>query len=116
LYESNVKFYGYSNITDYSNVGGENIHISNYDGHIASSGEYYANKIAPDLAVFAQSYIDRKAAEIQNTITAINSAMRRANNETLTAGPGGQLLIAILAKIIPDRISLSLEGKVAVVL
>jgi hypothetical protein len=75
LYESNVKFYGYSTFKDYSKVGDENVRISNYDGHIASPEEYYANKIAPDLAGFAQAYVDRKVAELQSFINTLNESI-----------------------------------------
>ncbi|TAL71646.1 MAG: hypothetical protein EPN88_05475 [Bacteroidetes bacterium] len=57
IYNSNVKFYGYY---DYSKTGA---YISKYDGHIESYGEYYANKIAPDLAEFQSEYIYQKFKE-----------------------------------------------------
>jgi len=78
LYESNVMFYG---SYDYARTGA---YISKYDGHIESYAEYYANKIAPDLATFAQVYHDFTVAK-ESLIALLDEANKYA---TLTASVG----------------------------
>ena len=73
IYDSNVKFYGYTYISDNTESGGQ--YISKFTGRPVSFEEYYANKIAPGLAEFAQAYVDRKAAELHNFINNLNNAI-----------------------------------------
>ncbi len=108
IYYSNVKFYGY---TDYSKTGA---YISKYDGHIASFDEYYANKIAPDLAKFATEWNDRKLAEARAAImNAYNSKLIAGPGITLEDGPGWEAIkmlwnLKIIGGSIPDNISFDL--------
>ena len=79
IYGSNVKFYGYY---DYSKTGA---YISKYDGHTASFDEYYANKIAPDLARIEQQRISNFLEQCKKNTTVLNSM-------TASLGLGGQIL------------------------
>jgi hypothetical protein len=68
LYQSNVMFYG---SYDYAKAGA---YISKYDGHTESFDEYYANKIAPDLAKFHSEYINQKLKEAAAVEVSYNMA------------------------------------------
>ena len=50
------------------------ISVRKYDGHIDSYAEYYANKIAPDLAEFQSQYINQKFKEAAAVEVSYNMA------------------------------------------
>ena len=108
IYSSNIKFYGYY---DYSKTGA---YISKYDGHNASYEEYYANKIAPDLANFAAAWNDSKLAEARAAIMSeYNSKLIAGPGITLEDGPGWEAIkmlwnLKIIGGSIPDNISVDL--------